>query len=238
MNLIQTVDRIVEYPESDNKPMGETDLHRDWMVRILEIMRYRYRGQRVYVASDLIVYFEEGDPTQSVVPDDFVVKDCDPGRRRTFKIWEEGKTPDVAFEVTSRGSRRVDQVWKPPIYAQLGIFEYFLYDPTSDYLAPPLQGFRLGRKRYRRIRPDRRGLLECQSLGITLGLESGELVMRDLATGAVLLTRAEAAEARVAKLEAASEKEKAARLSAEARAVELEAELKRLRGRRKRAPRS
>ncbi len=26
----------IEYPESDGKPMGETDLHRDWMVRILE----------------------------------------------------------------------------------------------------------------------------------------------------------------------------------------------------------
>ena len=125
MNLIQTVDQVVEYPDSDGKPMGETDLHRDWMVRILEIMRYRYRGQRVYVASDLIVYYEDGDPTKSVVPDDFVVKECDPGRRRTFKIWEEGKAPDVVFEVTSRGSRREDATWKPQIYARLGILEYF-----------------------------------------------------------------------------------------------------------------
>jgi len=90
MSLVQTVDSLIEYPESDGKPMGETDLHRDWMVRILEILRYRYRQQRVYVASDLIVYYEEGDPTRSVVPDDFVVMDCDPGRRRTFKTWEEG----------------------------------------------------------------------------------------------------------------------------------------------------
>jgi Uma2 family endonuclease len=244
MSLVQTIDREVEYPESDGKPMGETDLHRDWMVRILEIMRYRYRGQRVYVASDLIVYFEEGDPTQSVVPDDFVVKDCDPGRRRTFKIWEEGKVPNVVFEVTSLGSRRHDQVWKPQIYARLRIFEYFLYDPTSEYLDPPLRGFRLGKSRYRRIKPDKNGRLECRGLRITLGLENDELVLRDLKTGAVLLTRAEAAEARAAELEsarktadaarkaaeAASAQDKAARAQAEARAAQLEAELKRLRG--------
>ena len=85
MSLIQTVDQL-EYPESDGKPMGETDLHRDWMYRILDILRLRYRGQRVYVASNLLVYYAEGDPSQFIVPDDFVVMDCDPGRRRTFKI--------------------------------------------------------------------------------------------------------------------------------------------------------
>ena len=24
----------IDYPESDGKPMGETDLHRDWMVTL------------------------------------------------------------------------------------------------------------------------------------------------------------------------------------------------------------
>jgi Uma2 family endonuclease len=243
MSLIQTIDRIVEYPESDGKPMGETDLHRDWMVRILEVMRYRYRGQRVYVASDLIVYYEEGDPTKCVVPDDFVVKDCDPGRRRTFKIWEEGKAPDAVFEVTSRGSRRDDTTWKPQIYARLGILEYFLYDPTSDYLAPPLQGYRLDQGAYRHIDPKGNGLLECRALGITLALEGSELVMRDLATGKLLLTEAEAnavalarseaareaAEAASRAAQAASKQDQIARAAAETHAAELEAELQRLR---------
>ena len=81
----------IEYPESDGEPMGETDLHRDWMVRILEILRQRYRGQRVYIASDLLVYYEEGNPAKFIVPDDFIVLDCDPGRRRTFKTrWSSG----------------------------------------------------------------------------------------------------------------------------------------------------
>ncbi len=33
MSLIQTVDQI-EYPETDGQPMGETDLHIDWLIRL------------------------------------------------------------------------------------------------------------------------------------------------------------------------------------------------------------
>jgi Uma2 family endonuclease len=171
MALVQTVHGI-EYPESDGMPMGETDLHRDWMVRILDILRLRYRGQRVYVASDLLVYYQEGDPTKFVVPDDFVVLDCDPARRNTFKIWQEqNNVPHAVFEVTSRSTRREDEVFKPRVYARLGVPEYFLYDPTSDYLSPPLQGFRTEHGSYTRITPDDTGALKCDQLGITLRLE-------------------------------------------------------------------
>ena len=83
--------------------MGETDLHRDWMVRILEIFRQRYAGQRVYIASDLLVYYAEGTPSKFVVPDCFVVLDCDPQRRRTFQTWKELRVPDVVFDQMMSG---------------------------------------------------------------------------------------------------------------------------------------
>ena len=139
---IASISESIDYPESDGEPIGETDLHRDWMFRILEVLRHRYRGQRVYIASDLLVYYEEGTPSKFIVPDDFVVLDCDPGRRRIFKTWEEKRGPDVVFEVTSHSSRRIDTVKKPVIYEQMGVKEYYIYDPTSDYLKPALQGFR------------------------------------------------------------------------------------------------
>jgi len=221
MSQVQTVHEI-EYPESDGMPMGETDLHRDWMVRILEILRQRYRGQRVYVASDLLLYYQEGDPKKFVVPDDFVVLDCDPGRRNTFKVWEEdNKVPDVVFEVTSKSTRWEDEVFKPRIYARLGVAEYFLYDPTSDYLRPPLQGYRRQREGYTRIVPDERDALRCEQLGVDLRLEHGELVICDARSGEVLQTEAEAAEA-------GRQAADAARQAAETRAAELEAEVQRL----------
>jgi Uma2 family endonuclease len=249
MSLIQTKSEV-EYPESDGKPLGETDLHIDWILRLRSLLKYRYRDQRVYVASDLLLYYVEGDPKKFVVPDGFVVKDCDPGRRRTFKTWEEGKSPDVVFEITSLASKREDQVLKPKTYARLGVKEYFIFDPTSDYLEPPLQGFRMAGGRYEPIEPDETRSLRCEELQISLRLEDADLVMQDLNTGEVLLTDAEAAiaareaaqaarEAEQAAREAEQaarqaeqalrESEQAARQAAEARAAELEAELRRLR---------
>ncbi len=102
-----TIQNEVEHPKSDRKPMGETDLHRDWMVRILEIFRQRYAGQRVYIARDLLIDNVEGMPSKFVVPDCFVVLDCGPQRRRTFQTWKEIRVPDVVFEVTSRGTSSV-----------------------------------------------------------------------------------------------------------------------------------
>ncbi|MCL4195221.1 MAG: Uma2 family endonuclease [Thermoguttaceae bacterium] len=230
MSLIRTVYET-EYPESDGMPMGETDLHRDWMIRILDILRWRYRGQRVYVASNLLLYYTEGDPTKFVVPDVFVVLDCDPAPRNTYKIWEEGdKAPHAVFEVTSRSTRREDEIFKPRDYARLGIAEYFLYDPTSDYLKPPLQGFRADRGSHTRIVPDDTGALRCESLGITLRLEQDSLVLRDSHCGEVLQTEAEAAEA-------ARQAAETAQQAAQTRIAELEAEVRRLQAELRRAKR-
>jgi Uma2 family endonuclease len=102
--MIQARTTEVVYPESDGKPMGETDLRRMWMIRIYDLLKYRYRDQQVYVGSDLLVYYENGNPLKYLVPDVFVVKDCAPGPRRTFRTWEEERVPDVVFEVTSRAT--------------------------------------------------------------------------------------------------------------------------------------
>lgn len=219
----------IEYPESDGKPMGETDLHRDWMFRLIELLRYRYRGQRVYVSGDLLVYYEEGNPRKFVVPDVFAVKDCDPGRRRTFKIWEERRVPDAIFEVTSRKTKRQDLRTKPNTFARLRVPEYFLYDPTSDYLSPPLRGFRLVEGAYCPIEPDTTGALVCEQLGLLLRLESTSLCLFDRESGERLLTENEA-ERQARELERqAREAERHAR-EAERQAREAaEAEIRRLR---------
>jgi Uma2 family endonuclease len=181
----------VEYPESDGLPMRETDLHRWWMTRIGEWLRWRYQGQRVYVSGNLLIYPEEGNNMRHVSPDCFVVLDCEPGFRRTYKLWEEGKAPDFVLEVTSSSTRRQDEDDKPSRYAEMGVKEYFLFDPTSDYLEPPLQGYRFVERRPVLIRPNSAGELESRCLGLLLKLEGADLVMSDRKTGERLLTQAE-----------------------------------------------
>lgn len=183
----------IEYPESDGKPIGETDWHIEWTLRLRELLKFRYRGQNVYVASDLLVYYNEGVPQDYVVPDGFVVLDCSPQHRRIFLTWKEQRVPNVVFEFTSKSTRRSDEVFKPRVYAQIGVSEYFLYDPQDEYLSPCLQGYRLaGEGTYVRIDFNSQGRLECQQLGLTLELsDDAELVLRDAASGERLLTEAE-----------------------------------------------
>jgi len=206
--------------------MGETDLHRDWMIRILEILRYRYRDQRVYVASNLLVYYEEGCPSRFVVPDNFVVLNCSPERRRMYRVWEEGKSPSVVFEITSRSTKHEDLVTKLPLYERMGVSEYFLYDPSDSYLDVALQGCRLidGTLREMELKD---GSLTCETLGIRMMLVGADLVMFDINSGEQLLTGEEAERAAKEAERAAKEAEIKARLAAEARIRDLEAELRR-----------
>jgi Uma2 family endonuclease len=231
----------IVYPESDGKPMAESDLHRDWMITNISRLKRRYAGQRVYVSGNLLIYYVEGNPRRSFAPDTFVVKDCDSRRRKIFKIWEEGKVPNFVLETTSSTTRRQDKIKKKKLYAELKVPEYFLYDPLDEWLDPPLQGFRLAGEDYVRLEPDADGGIVSEQLGILFQLEEGRLAMFDLATGKRLLSDDEAAaEAAERAAEAAERAAKATQRAAEAerRLLEeaaarkaLEDELARLRSR-------
>lgn len=225
-----TTPNEIDYPESDGKPMGETDLHRDWMFRLLEIFRQRYRDQQVYIASDLLVYYQEGTPSKFVVPDCFVVLDCTPGRRRTFQTWKEKRVPDVVFEVTSRGTSSIDIVDKPVIYERMGVQEYFLYDPTASYLEPPLQGYRMTNGSLHQI-AETNGRLRCETLGVELFLQEFDLVIVDTATGIEQMTKADAEE--LAREQAQRMQLEALRKQVEAQQKQLEAQQRQIEAQRK-----
>jgi hypothetical protein len=126
----------------------------------------------------------------------------------------ELKVPNVAIEITSRKTRKKDTTEKPDLYASLGIKEYFIFDPDSEYLDPPLMGYRLSGTKYERIIPDQDGQLISEELQLRLKLELDKIQFYRLDTGARLLTEAE--------LRAAAEKRAAA---AEAEVARLKAEL-------------
>ncbi|MCY2991990.1 MAG: Uma2 family endonuclease [Planctomycetota bacterium] len=223
----------VTYPESDGKPMGETDEHREEMVEHIQVLQDFYQGQRVYVSGNLLVYHEQGNPRRFVVPDAFVAKGLAPKKRRVYKTWIEGKAPDVVIETTSKKTRRKDTLDKPELYAQLGVKEYFLFDPTQDYLDPPLQGHRLVGDSYVRIEPDSAGGLESEELGLRLVMVENRLRFYRRDTGEMLLTRTERAEREVrarreeterANREAQARQEETARADREAQARREETE--------------
>ena len=125
----------------------------------------------MYVSGNLLVYYEEGNPGASVAPDVFVVLGVSGADRPIYRLWEEAKEPDFVLEITSRTTYREDQGRKRELYRSLGVREYWQYDPTRDYLEPPLQGLELSAGEYRRL-PGREltdGTLAVAS--VVLGLE-------------------------------------------------------------------
>ncbi len=215
---------VIEYPESDGKPMGETDLHRDAMVRHIDILKQYYRGQEVYVSGDLLVYYEQGNPKKFVVPDAFIAKGLKQFRRRTFRIWDEGLAPQLVIETTSKKTKKRDLETKPKIFAHIGVKEYFLFDPTQDYLNPPLQGNRLVNGEYQPLAPDSQGCVMSQELGLLLKFDEGELAFIRPDSGERLLS----AEEQLLVEAEARQRETEARLDAEAEAAELREQLRKL----------
>jgi Uma2 family endonuclease len=129
-----------------------------------------------------------------------VVFGVPPGDRRTYRIWEEGQRPAVVFEITSRKTKKEDMGDKFQLYAGiLKVNELFLFDPTEDYLKPSMIGYRRSRGELKPIKPAD-GRITSKVLGITLERNGTRLLLRDATTETQLLTRAEAAEAEVARL--------------------------------------
>lgn len=184
----------IEYPESDGVPMGESDLHRNWIVRLIRLLEYRYRNERAYVTGDLLLYYKEGDPRTVICPDVFLVKDHPRGLRGVYKLWKEGRPPDIAFEITSHTTHRKD-IAKIRKYLQIGVSELFLFDPTADYLDPILQGYRLTNGEYETIPCDDRGQMCSHILNANVFLQDSDLVIADPQTGEPWQTADEAAEA-------------------------------------------
>lgn len=224
--LPETSVRTVEYPESDDQPMGETGFHITLITYLLSMLREYFRPQtHVYVGANMFMYYKEGDPAKNVAPDVFVAFDVPKSERRIWKVWQEGKAPDVVFELTSKSTMAEDLGTKKGLYEWLGVGEYFIFDPLNEYLSPVLRGFRLTDAGYRELesRATEHGLrLTSDTLGLVLHAADGELRLTDESTGETLLPPPELANA----LRAAEQRAQAA----EARAEALAAELARLRG--------
>lgn len=225
----------IDYPESDGKPMGETDTHVDLIINLrLALRRFFRRKRDVYVSGNMMMYYVEGDPTKSVSPDVYVVKGVRKGQRRTYKIWEEGHAPDVVFEISSRKTRRQDLDEKVRLYAELGVKEYFIFDPEYPKRRKPLNAYRLTPGGYVEVLVSG-GRVMSEALGLEL-VDTGEtLRLFDPKARRFLPTEDEESQARLEverKLRAEIEARRAeaeARQQAEAELARLRQEIERLR---------
>ena len=127
------------------------------------------------------------------------------------------------MEIASRRTGEIDVEDKPARYAALGIPEYWRFDETGQFHGTRLAGDRLVDGRYEPvpIQEIEEGVLQGYStvLNLFIRWERGELRWHDPETGREIPTFEQEREGRLAEQEA--------KLAAEARVQELEAELAR-----------
>ncbi|HEX5271867.1 MAG TPA: Uma2 family endonuclease, partial [Gemmataceae bacterium] len=168
----------IVYPERDGEPMAETGSHVMAMVLLIATLRAWFRHKRdVYVIGNIFLYYSEGDATARKSPDLMVIRGVEPGERRSFKTWEERAVPCFIMEVTSEGTANEDLEAKRRLYQELGVREYFLFDPLGEYLERPLIGYKLIGDEYEPLMPAEDGGLLSQELGLRLVPEGEGLAL-------------------------------------------------------------
>jgi Uma2 family endonuclease len=223
----------IEYPESDGKPMAESEIHMLQLLALVFVLRTFFeQTQDVYVGGNMMMYYVEGEPAEVVAPDVFVVKGVPKHVRRVYKLWEEGKGPDVIIELSSRSTRIQDVREKRALYEELGVQEFYIFDPLGEYLEPPLRTHHLVNGVYEITNGTQ---MYSSVLGLELRVEGNTLRLFDPVRREYLLTPPELAEQvveldeRVVELDERLAAETAARHAAEAENARLRAEIERLR---------
>ncbi len=200
-------------------------------------------GERpdVFLSSNTILCYDPTNLNVRVAPDVYLAFGVDALAIRPRKLylpWEVGKPPDFAMEVASASTARQDVTEKRRIYARIGVPEYWRFDPKDgDYHGAKLAGERLVNGVYQPIElttePD--GILKGYSpvLGLSVCWQARLPRLYDPPTNTYLESWREVAAARSSAeverdaAEARATVEQAARLVAEERIRQLEAELRR-----------
>jgi hypothetical protein len=222
------------YPETDN--IGEHELQR-LIAEVLRPMLERWfasRGEVAHAGADQFFYWSEGDSSQRIAPDVYVV----PGVAQnppvaSWKLWKMSARPSFALEVVGQDIDK-DYEDNPAIYLSTGVKELVLFDPH----ATPRSRRRVRWQVFRKLKS--RGLVRVdvsngdrvrsKVLGCWLRAveHRGRLSVR-LATGEegdqLVPTETEAAMSLAEQERAAKEQERAAKEQAEAEVARLRAEL-------------
>lgn len=158
------------YPSADGEPVAETYDHLYGILTTLEVLKQYLTGRQATVLANQFLYYSPGFPRLRTAPDVMVIFDVAPGGRDNYKIWEEGQVPVVIFEMTSKGTEDHDKTFKKTLYEQLGVQEYWLFDPKGEWIEEKLQGYRLRGETYEPITDSR-----SEPLQLRLAIE-GKLI--------------------------------------------------------------
>lgn len=222
-----------ELPDEDQVPMES-----DWQFRgiglLLDVIDQCFaRRNDFYAGGNMFIYYRLKGALRHMFrgPDFFLVWNTTrQPQRRYWMVWNEGGlVPNVVIELSSKKSLSDDLGEKKDIYERdLKVPEYFCFSENGKVF----RGFRLGKRKYKELQPNERGLFWSEQLKLFVGPWRGEIggnvgtYLRFYhVNGDLVLTTAEANAQR-------AEQEKAARIALEAELADLRERVTKLEARR------
>lgn len=186
----------IAYPEQREDDMGETSIHFKLIADFLNILRLFFKDRKdVFLSANLNVYFVEGNPDKWLAPDILVAFGVPSGERTSYKLWEEGRFPQVIIEVASERSWKKDVADKMELYDELGAEEYYILDPKFEFLPAPMLAFRRQGGRLIAVPADN-DRMHSEHLGLDIVRDVSGYRLFDPEAGQFLLTLAESEERR------------------------------------------
>lgn len=157
-----------ELPYDDGVPM-ETFRHKLQMDILIEALFPWLEGRNDgFVGGNMFVYYSLAQVRNQDFkgPDFFAVLGVPKGERKSWVVWEEGKTPDVVIELLSASTAVADKNEKKLIYQnQMHVPEYFWFDPFNP---DDFAGFALAGAVYQPLVMNEQYQLVSEVLGLAL----------------------------------------------------------------------
>ena len=216
------------YPVSGNRTMPSTQHQR--AQRGVALSLEAVVPPEDVVGEELMLVLDRTNLNRHLTPDVFLARgvgEFDPVYgvlRFQYRLWDEGKVPDLVYEGASPSTYQRDSAGKKADYAALGVKEYVQFDPTGGLLSPRLQVFRLGPGgRYLPVTPLADGVVRCVTLpDYDWVVQRDRLRLRERATGRLVPTPQEQAQAEKAHAQAEAARAEAAAAHAQAEAARAE----------------
>src|SRR5262249_60594268 len=92
----------VYYPSSDGQPVAESDFQLHPLLYAVTALRTYFQDRAdVYVAGDMFIYYEEGNPEAVVGADVFVLLGTAQRDRASYMLWQGTRRPEIVRGSTS-----------------------------------------------------------------------------------------------------------------------------------------